>query len=73
MSITLNDIEQVSHIKISQETIVFCCIDIEPLISLIQGTNKNFVVKEVMDSGQKRQYDYTNKEKNIILCLKILL
>ncbi len=63
MSITLNDIEQVSHIKISQETIVFCCIDIEPLISLIQGTNKNFVVKEVMDSGQKRQYDYTNKEK----------
>lgn len=63
LSIALNEREQVSHMKMSHETIVFHCLDIDPLISVIQGINKDFVVKEVIDENHKRQYDFAKKEK----------
>lgn len=62
LSLALNAKEQVSHMKIGKEHIVFNCIDIEALISLIQSINKEFVVKEVID-GQKRKYDYAQRKE----------
>lgn len=62
LSLALNAKEQVSHMKISSESIVFRCIDIDALLSLIQGMNKEFVVKEVVD-GQKRQYDFAKRKE----------
>lgn len=62
LSLALNEREQVSHMKINKESIVFNCIDIDPLLSLIQGVNKEFVVKEVID-GQKRQYDFAKRRE----------
>lgn len=62
LSLTLNEREQVSHMKISKESIVFNCLDIEPLLSVIQGINKDLVVKEVID-GQKRQYDFAQRKE----------
>ena len=35
LSLKLNEQEQVSHMKISKESIVFNCIDIDALLSLI--------------------------------------
>jgi len=61
LSLALNDREQVSHMKIGKENIVFNCIDIDALLSLIQSVNKEVVVKEVVD-GQKRQYDFAQKK-----------
>ena len=55
-------------IKIS---IVFHCLDIDALLSLIQSINKDLVVKEVID-GKKREYDFAKRKiVNIISCLKI--
>lgn len=62
LSLALNEREQVSHIKIGKENITFNCIDIEPLISLIQSVNKDFVFQEVID-GQKRQYDFAQRKE----------
>ncbi len=63
LSIALNEKEQVSHIKISQDTIVFQCLDIEALLSLIQGINKNLVIKEVIDEYHKENYDFSKREE----------
>ena len=63
LSIALNEREQVSHMKISSDTIVFHCLDIEPLLSIIQGINKEFIVKEINEDGYKRQYDFVHKEE----------
>lgn len=60
-SLALNEREQVSHMKIGKENIVFNCIDIDALLSLIQSINKDVVVKEVVD-GQKRHYDFAQKK-----------
>lgn len=62
LSLALNAKEQVSHMKIGKDNIVFHCIDIDALLSLIQSINKEFVVKEVID-GQKRQYDFAQKKE----------
>lgn len=62
LSIKLNEREQVSHIKINKESIVFNCIDIEPLLSVIHNVNKEFVVNEVID-GQKRTYDFAQRKE----------
>ena len=62
LSLTLNEQEQVSHIKVSENTIVFYCIDIEPLLKIINAVNKDLIVKEIVD-GKKRQYDFANREK----------
>lgn len=80
LSIALNEKEQVSHMKVGKESIVFNCINIEALLSIISGINKNFIVKEVVD-GKKRQYDFTNRKetkhyfmfKNMILEDDVLL
>lgn len=52
LSLKLNEKEQVSHIKVNKDSIVFYCLDIDALLSLIQSVNKDFVVKEVID-GEK--------------------
>lgn len=57
----LNEKEQVSHIKVGKDSIVFHCLDIDALLSTIQGVNKKLVVKEVVD-GQKRQYDFAKRK-----------
>lgn len=62
LSIALNNVEQVSHMKIHKDYIMFNCIDIEPLLSVIQGIDKDVVVKEVID-GQKRQYDFAQRRE----------
>jgi Cd2+/Zn2+-exporting ATPase len=62
LSLKLNEQEQVSHMKISKESIVFNCIDIDALLSLIQGVNKEHIVKEVID-GSKRQYDFAQRKE----------
>ncbi|MEG0275963.1 MAG: hypothetical protein RR630_02940 [Coprobacillus sp.] len=62
LSVTLNEQEQVSHIKVNKESIVFKCIDIEALMILIQTVNKDLVVKEVVD-GIKRVYDFAKREE----------
>lgn len=61
LSLALNEKEQVSHMKISQNTIVFNCIDIDALMSLIQSVNKEFVVKEVVD-GDVKNYDFAKRQ-----------
>lgn len=60
-SLALNEREQVSHMKIGKDNIIFNCIDIDALLSLIQSINKEVIVKEVVD-GQKRQYDFAQKK-----------
>ena len=62
LSIALNNTEQVSHMKIHKDYIMFNCIDIEPLLNIIQGIDKDVVVKEVID-GQKRQYDFAQRRE----------
>ena len=62
LCIALNEKEQVSHMKVYKESIVFNCIDIEALLNVISSINKSFVVKEVID-GKKRQYDFTNRKE----------
>lgn len=62
LSLALNEKEQVSHMKIGKETIVFNCIEIDALLSLIQSINKEVIVKEVVD-GNKRQYDFAQKKE----------
>lgn len=62
LSLALNEKEQVSHIKVGKDNIVFHCIDIEPLLSLIQSVDKELVVKEVID-GKKRQYDFAKRKE----------
>lgn len=62
LSLALNEKEQVSHIKVSKDSITFHCIEIEPLLSLIQSVDKELVVKEVID-GQKRQYDFAKRKE----------
>ena len=61
LSLALNEKEQVSHMKISQNTIVFNCIDIDALMSLIQSVNKEFVVREVVD-GDVKNYDFAKRQ-----------
>ncbi|MEG0367396.1 MAG: hypothetical protein RR585_11210, partial [Coprobacillus sp.] len=62
LCVMLNEYEQVSHMKISKESIVFNCIDIEVLQSPIHLMNKDLIVKEIID-GKKRTYDFAkNKE-----------
>lgn len=73
LSLALNEKEQVSHMKINQESIVFNCIDIDALLSVIQSINKDLVVKEVID-GQKRQYDFAkHKERQYYFMFKNLI
>lgn len=73
ISLTLNEREQVSHIKLNKDSISFRCIDIEPLISVIQGINKDLIVKEVID-GKKRQYDFAQrKERQYYFMFKNML
>lgn len=62
LSLKLNEKEQVSHIKIGKDSIVFYCLDIDALLSLIQSINKDLIVKEVVD-GKKRQYDFAQKKE----------
>ena len=62
LSLKLNEKEQVSHIKVNKDSIVFHCLDIDALLSLIQSVNKDFVVKEVID-GKKREYDFAKKKE----------
>lgn len=57
LSIALNAKEQVSHMKIGKNNITFNCIDIEPLIKVIQSVDETLVVREVID-GVKRDYDF---------------
>ena len=64
LSLALNEKEQVSHMKIGKETIVFNCIEIDALLSLIQSINKEVIVKEVVD-GNKRQYDFAQKKETL--------
>ena len=63
LSLELNSKEQVSHIKVNKDNIVFNCIDIDALSHLIQNINKELIVKEVVD-GQKRQYDFAQKKES---------
>jgi len=72
LSLALNEEEQVSHMKISKDNIVFHCIDIEPLLSIIHHVNKEFIVKEVID-GKKRQYDFVQSEKKHYFMFKNML
>lgn len=62
LSLELNSREQVSHIKINKGSITFNCIDIDALLRLIHGINKELVIKEVID-GTKRQYDFAQKKE----------
>lgn len=62
LSLALNEQEQVSHMKINKESIVFSCLDIDALSQVIQGINKDFVVKEVID-GKKREYDFARMQE----------
>ena len=57
LSLALNEQEQVSHMKINKDNIVFSCIDIDALSPIIHGMNKEYIVKEVVD-GKKREYDF---------------
>lgn len=57
LSIALNEKEQVSHMKIGKTNITFSCIDIEPLIKIIQSIDETLVVREVIN-GVKREYDF---------------
>lgn len=73
LSVTLNHQEQVSHMKVAKDTITFNCIDIEPLLSTIQSSDKNIVVKEVID-GKKREYDFVQrKERKYYFMFKELM
>jgi len=73
LSIALNEKEQVSHMKISKDSIVFHCIDIDALLSLIQSIDKELVVKEVVN-GKKREYDFaTRKETKHYFMFKNML
>ena len=62
LSLELNSREQVSHIKINKASITFNCIDIDALVSLIHGINKELTIKEIVD-GVKRQYDFAQKKE----------
>jgi len=62
LSLALNEKEQVSHMKIGKETIIFNCIEIDALLSLIQSINKEIIVQEVID-GKKREYDFAQKKE----------
>lgn len=57
LSIALNEKEQVSHMKIGKNNITFNCIDIEPLVKIIQSIDETLVVREVIN-GEKREYDF---------------
>ena len=43
LSLELNSKEQVSHIKVNKDNIVFNCIDIDALSHLIQNINKELI------------------------------
>lgn len=62
LSIALNDQEQVSHIKVGTDNIVFNCIDIEALFKIIYGIQKDLIIKEVID-GKKRNYDFAQRKE----------
>lgn len=62
LCLALNDIEQVSHIKVGKSDIVFYCLNIDALLNTIQSIDKDVVVKEVID-GKKRQYDFASKKE----------
>ncbi|MCI9050263.1 MAG: hypothetical protein HFF37_07740, partial [Coprobacillus sp.] len=62
LSLALNEKEQVSHMKIGKETIIFNCIEIDALLSLIQSINKEIIVQEVID-GKKREYNFAQKKE----------
>lgn len=73
LSLKLNEKEQVSHIKVNKDSIVFHCLDIDALLSLIQSINKELVVKEVID-GKKREYDFAKrKERQYYFMFKNML
>lgn len=73
LSIALNEKEQVSHLKINKENIMFNCIDIDALSGLIYSIDKDLIIKEVVD-GQKREYDFaTRKEKKHYFMFKNML
>lgn len=73
LSLKLNEKEQVSHIKVNKDSIVFHCLDIDALLSLIQSINKELVVKEVVD-GKKREYDFAKrKERQYYFMFKNML
>lgn len=73
LSLKLNEKEQVSHIKVNKDSIVFHCLDIDTLLSLIQSINKELVVKEVVD-GKKREYDFAKrKERQYYFMFKNML
>lgn len=63
LSVTLNGQEQVSHIKINNESVTFKCIDIEALMTLIQAINKELIVEEVID-GVNREYDFAKRNES---------
>ena len=62
LSILLNEKEQVSHIKIGKDQIVFNCLDIEPLMSIIHDVDQNVVIKEIV-AGEKREYDFAKRRE----------
>lgn len=63
LSVTLNQQEQVSHIKVNKESVTFECIDIEALMTVVQTIDKELIVKEVID-GVKREYDFAKRNES---------
>ena len=57
LSLSLNSIEQVSHLKIGKESVTFDCVDIDLLVDTISDINENFKVEQVIN-GQSRSYDF---------------
>lgn len=62
LSLALNEQEQVSHIKVNKDSIVFNCIDIDALMTIILNVRKDLSVIEVID-GKKRQYDFAKRKE----------
>ena len=62
LSLALNEHEQVSHMKINKDSIVFNCIDIHALSDDISKIKKDVVINEVVD-GKKREFDFARVQE----------
>ncbi len=73
LSIAINEIEQVNHLKIGKNNITFSCIDIDALYDVIKAVDNKLTINEVIN-GEKRNYDFSQtKEKKYYFMFKNIL
>lgn len=65
ISITLNEMEEVSHIKIGKDNVSFTCVDPENIQSVILEINKDLILREIINS-KKRIYAVSDEKKEMI-------